>query len=410
MGKAVRLIFGYLCITIRGEHVERFLNLCAGRRIHLWNLQRNGEICRAMISLREFYKLHTIVRKTKVRVAIQKRMGLPFFVRKMRTRWVFFACAALAPCFCLMTSRFLWSVEFTGCGKVTEDQCLEFLLGHEIMIGMRLSDIDETEMEKLLRKEFEDIIWTNVQLVGTTLRIDLKERDVPKEKENAPDRRGMDLLSPFDGTIVSMIVRSGVPKVKQGDHITKEQVLVSGSLPIYQEDGTIKEILPVTPDATIWIERERWIEDAFSVTFVQKEPTGREMNTTSLILGGRELNKIKGKWFYDEVKVETTKMPKLFQILRIPVMIRKTSHLEALPILEKYEEEELFAVAEEKILRFLATLEEKGVQIIEKDVKISIEGDCCQIYGSILVRERADLFRKTEDEFDGIKQVITTRK
>ena len=69
MGKAVRLIFGYLCITIRGERVERFLNLCAGRRIRLWNLQSSGEICRAMISLREFYKLHTIVRKTKVRVA-----------------------------------------------------------------------------------------------------------------------------------------------------------------------------------------------------------------------------------------------------------------------------------------------------------------------------------------------------
>ena len=112
------------------------------------------------------------------------------------------------------------------------------------------------------------------------------------------------------------------------------------------------------------------------------------MNTTSLILGGRELNKIKGKWFYDEVKVETTKMPKLFQILRIPVMIRKTSHLEVLPVLEKYEEEELFAVAEEKILRFLATLEEKGVQIIEKDVKISIEGDFCLVYGEVLAREK----------------------
>ena len=401
MGKAVRLLFGYLCITIRGERVERFLNLCAGRRIRLWNLQSSGETCRAMISLREFYKLHTIVRKTKVRVAIQKRMGLPFFVKQMRKRWVFFACAVLALCFCLMTSKFLWSVELTGCGKVTEDQCLEFLAAHEIMIGMKLSDIDETEMEKLLRKEFEDVIWTNVQLVGTTLRIDLKERDVPKEKGNVPDRRGMDLISPFEGTIVSMIVRSGVPKVKQGDHVTKEQVLVSGSLPIYQEDGTIKEILPVAPDATIWIERERWIEDAFAATFVQKEPTGREKNMTSVILGGRELNKQKGKWFYDEVKLETTMLPKLCQILRIPIIIRKTSHLEVLPVLKKYDEEELFEVAEEKILRFLTTLEEKGVQIIEKDVKISIEGEYSLAYGEIIIWEKADFFQKTEDELDG---------
>ena len=69
-------------------------------------------------------------------------------------------------------------------------------------------------------------------------------------------------------------------------------------------------------------------------------------------------------------------------------------------MLRKLEEDGIKRVASEKIFYFLATLEEKGVQIIEKDVKISIEGDFCLIHGEILTREKVRLYRKAEEEFD----------
>ena len=46
-------------------------------------------------------------------------------------------------------------------------------------------------------------------------------------------------------------MRCGVPKVSIGSEVAKGDILVEGRIPIYAEDGTVREYRSVTPDADI---------------------------------------------------------------------------------------------------------------------------------------------------------------
>ena len=400
MARLFRFLTGFLQLRVWGFSAERFLNLCAKKGIPLWNMESLEEgICFCM-PLKDFWNLHPLVRKTGVRVAIQKKNGLPFFVKRFRKRRIFFAGAILTVFFMLWISQRLWGIEIHGNVMVTNDQIMEFMEQQKINLGISLSEIRVTELEKAMRREYEDIIWTSIRIVGTDLVVDVKERDVPEPFVTNVDLVGMDLISPFDGVVVEAIVRSGVPKVKIGDLVKKDQVLVEARVPTYLEDGTIRELLTVTADADIWLEHQRYLEDSFSLYYVENQLTGREKTSYVLHLGNAAWALGSQKSYYWEDVVETNEMPKLLQALELPIKFRKIIHREHSKNLRKLDEEGVNRVADEKIFYFLATLEEKGVQIIEKDVKISIEGDFCLIHGEILTREKVRLYRKTEEEFD----------
>ncbi|MBE5863190.1 MAG: hypothetical protein E7295_10115 [Lachnospiraceae bacterium] len=400
MARLLRFLTGFLQLRVWGFSAERFLNLCAKKGIPLWNMESMEDGMRFCMPLKDFWDLRPLVRKTGVRVAIQKKNGLPFFVKRFRKRWIFFAGVVLTIFLLLWCSQRLWGIEIRGNVMVTDDQIMDFMETQKVHVGISLSDIQVTELEKALRREYEDVIWTSIRIVGTDLMVDIKERDVPEPSVTKVDLNGMDMISPFDGVVVEAIVRSGVPKVKVGELVTKDQILVEARVPTYLEDGTIREWLTVTADADIWLEHQRYLEDSFSLYYVENQLTGREKTRYVLQFGNSTWSLDFQKNYYWEDVVETDEMPSFLQALELPIKFRKILHREGSKILRKLDEDGIKRVADEKIFDFLATLEEKGVQIIEKDVKISIEGDFCLIHGEILTREKVRLYRKTEEEFD----------
>lgn len=58
-------------------------------------------------------------------------------------------------------------------------------------------------------------------------------------------------MAEYDGVITDMIVRSGIPQVTIGSQVAKGDLLVDGKVPIYAEDGTIREYRMVIADADI---------------------------------------------------------------------------------------------------------------------------------------------------------------
>ena len=397
MARILRFLMGFLSLRVWGFSAERFLNLCAGRGIPLWNLVSKEDEIYVCMPLKNFYDLRPLARKTGVRVAIQKKNGLPFFIKRYRGRWAFYMGAIVTILLCILASQRLWGIEYSGNIKVTNDQLKDFLEQQNINIGTKLSEIQVTKLEKALRRTYEDVIWTSIRIVGSDLIVDIKERDVPEPSISKTDLQGMDLISPFDGVVVDLVVRSGVPKVKKGDTVTKDQVLVEARVPTFLEDGTVREMLTVTADADIWLEHDQTLEDCFSVYYIDKELTGRKKTKYGIFFGKESWPSKDKNLFYDEDIMETYLTPRLIQIMGLPIRIRKTTYREMKKTLRKMDEEEIKREADEKILHFLATLEEKGVQIIEKDVKISIEGDFCLIYGKVSTREKVRLYRKTEE-------------
>ena len=164
-------------------------------------------------------------------------------------------------------------------------------------------------------------------------------------------------------------------------------MLVDGKVPIYNDDATIREYIYVRADADILLEHTKTFHDTLSFDYVRKEYTGRIKGRYFIRVGEKEWKMPENRPFlvYDSV-IKTTR-PLLFEKLSIPVYIGSYTYREYLNVEYDYTLEEAETLLNKKIHTFLAELNEKGVQIIEKNVKIDTNGGKWTIDGEFLVRE-----------------------
>lgn len=382
----LKFIRGYVEIKVWGFAPERFLNLCSNKGLLLWNIRREGDIYYMCISLKGFKGLKGITRKTKTRVAILKRCGLPFLLPKILSRKVFVAGILAAGFFWFWSSLYIWEITLTGNEAITEDVFLAFLKEQEVHVGIYGRELDIEALEKAIRREFPEITWTSAKLSGTSLQISVKENDArlsPKEEQGS-----FDLYAEKDGVIISMIVRAGTPKVKIGDTVEMGTLLISGKVPVYNEDATIRKYQYTKADADIYVERIREVYETLPFDYIKKEYTGRICKRYSVILGGKvyTLGCKPAFRYYDEFC--TTKELVPLKGLKLPVTIGTV-------ICREYQNKECsYSLSEAEMLLkkkysiFLAGLEEKGVQIIEKNVTIDTRSGIWVLKGQLRVREK----------------------
>ncbi|MCM1192363.1 MAG: sporulation protein YqfD [Butyrivibrio sp.] len=383
----LKYIRGYLRIRVSGFSPERFMNLCSNKGILLWKIVREGDVYYMNINLKGFRALRPIVRKTGTRVAILERYGLPFFLPKLLKRKVFVGGLLLAVAFWMWSSLFIWDIELSGNYQITDDMFQSFLKENEVIVGMKKGELDIESLEKEIRRSFPEVTWASARLSGTKLLIDIKENDAPIITEQEKTEAGSNLVSSCGGTVVSIIVRSGVPMVNAGDTIEAGAVLVEGRVPVYNDDATVREYIYVDADADIILEHTREFSDRLPLDYIKKEYTGREKDTRYLRLGDNQLKLPQDRPFliYDSVIRESR--PLIFEKLSIPVYMGSCTYREYMNVEYKYSREEAEEQLGEKLITFLTSLEEKGVQIIEKDVKIDISDNFWVLSGLFLVRE-----------------------
>lgn len=387
MIRLLKYIRGYLRIRVSGFSPERFMNLCSNKGILLSNIVREGDVYYMNINLKGFWALRPIVRKTGTRVVVLERYGLPFFLPKLLKRKIFVGGLVFTVAFWMWSSLFIWNIEIYGNYRITGDMFETFLQENSVTVGMKKSELDIETLEKEMRRRFPEITWASAKLEGTKLLIDIKENDAPILTEQEEKEPGSNLVSEYDGTIVSIIVRRGVPKVAVGETVEKGAVLVEGLVPVFNEDATVREYIYVDADADIILEHNRSFSARLPFDHIEKEYTGREKKKYYLRFGDAEWKMPQERPFlvYDSVIRETR--PLLFEKLSIPIYTGSYTHREYMNVEYEYSLDEAREQLNEKLITFLASLEEKGVQIIEKDVKIDTNGNSWVISGQFVVRE-----------------------
>ena len=387
MIKFLKYMRGYLRIRLWGFSPERFLNLCSNKGILLWDIVREGDAYYLCISLQGFWELRPILKKTGTRVAILERYGLPFLIPRLLKRKIFILGLLFTLVFWIVSSFYIWNIEITGNQRITEDVFQSFLEQNQVTVGMRRDALDIGELEKQIRRQFPEITWASARLDGTKLQIDIKENDAPIVIEKQETDQGTDLIAEHDGTVAAMIVRSGVPQVSIGDQVEAGTVLVEGKVPIYNEDATVREYYYVEADADILLEHTMDFTENLPLDYVRKEYTGREKESFYLKLGSMTWRLPEERPFlvYDSVMKETR--PLALEKLNIPVFWGSVTHREYLNTEHAYTQTEAEELLNQKLMDFLADLEEKGVQIIEKNVRIDKNDTSWVIEGAFLVRE-----------------------
>lgn len=373
---------GYLRIRIKGYGVTRFINICSKRGIKLWDVEKDNEEYRLCMTVPDFRKIPDIVRKTGVKAAIVSKHGLPFFFAKMSYR----KCFVIGACLCfvglLYMKNFIWAIETEGNVSITDDMILDFLEENDVEIGTKINNVDSESLEKLFRKEFPDITWVSVGQQGTALTIDIKERDVALYDEK--EYLSSSLYAPHDGVIMSVVVRSGLSQVKAGDIVTAGQLVVDGVLPIIKTDGTISGYNLVNADADVILCYTESYYDEISLYTEEKIYTGNVSKEYYLRIGNQTMQ---FHWFKPEYeKCEFTQsfyQIKLWENFYLPLWIGYGEYKEYALNRIKPDKKALEAQLYENLDLFLESLEEKGVQNIQKDVKISTGGSMLILSGDL---------------------------
>lgn len=401
-----RFFKGYVKIHISGDEVARFMNLCCNHNICLWDIIHEQNGVNMNMYCRDFLKIGPIVKKTKTKVAILKKNGLPFFIVKMKKR-IFFTCGVL---FCIIylgiMSNRIWAIEIVGNQSVSTDVFLDFLLEENIYFGMPKIDIEYENLEANIREKFNGITWASVQLEGTKLLIKINENIVENtssetEELSLEDRdKFYNLVATKEGTIISIITRTGIPQVVANQIIQKGDPLVLGAIPILGDDTLVKYYDYVKPDADILLQCNYEYNDSLPFKYYKKVYTGQKENVLFAQYRDYFLPFFHNKSQYEKYgkydTVEHKKQVKLLDNFYLPIFYGKKEwrEYEIMPL--EYSEDELQTLLYLRFNNYLLSLEEKGVQISEKNVTIEKTNEKMSIVGTILVIEETGTLEDLE--------------
>lgn len=399
MIQVIRYLKGYLAIKVWGFSPERFMNLCSNHNIFLWDIENHGEYYTMKISLKGFFKLKGITRKTGTRVAITQRYGLPFLSTRMWRRRIFMLGLLGSLVFWIWMSGFIWAVEIEGNYYVTDDVFQDFFAENGIRVGMKKKDIEIETLEKSIRTEFNIVTWTSARIDGTRLFIQVKENDLISVEENRlslPDGEGSDLVAGKEGEIISIVTRSGVPKVSAGMRVEKGDVLVEGGVPILNEDGTVRRYDFCAADADIMLRCVYSMRDEIKEKYEDKIYTGSEKKYPFFMFGTKKAAVPRFDKYEKWDEVEEKRQLKLFNNYYLPVYIGHDLVREYVTEDKIYTRNEVKKLFEGKIIKFIETLEEKGVQIIEKNVTIDKVSGVWKMKVDFLAVEKTGTPRRTQ--------------
>ena len=369
----IQYIRGYVTIKVWGYSTERLLNLCGNHNILVWNIINHGDYDTMNISVKGFFELKPLLKKTGTRASVLKRYGLPFFMSKMQRRKIFVAGFICCMIFWMLMSRYIWNIRIEGNYTLTEDVLLDYLEEKDIRVSMKKSRLQIEELEKSLREDYDVITWTSVQLKGTTLLIYIKENEMPDYDRtgHTTQDEGMDLIAARAGTVSYIITRSGVPQVTLGDTVEEGDVLVSGAVPVYNDDTTVRKYQFVQSDADINLLYTESISVKRDILYEEKVYSGRQKKMIMLGIKDKEWNFKWGRIEYEDYDISgEKKQVRLLDNFFLPVFYGEKTVQEYEIVRRKHTEEEMNRIMQEEWYKIISTLEEKGVQITKKNVTI----------------------------------------
>lgn len=386
--KILRWFSGYLLVQIMGYSPERFINLCSSRNILIWNLKKINTGYVFYVSVKGFRKLRPIVKKTKTRPIIMKKIGFPFILYRFRKRKVFLFGVVLCSAIIYCLSLFIWDISIQGEYTNTKELILEYLQSKDVYNGILKGKIDCQNIEENIRKEYEDIGWVSAEIKGTRLLIKINETNILEKKNIEPEPHH--IVATKDGIITSIITRKGTPKVKIKDVVKKNDILVSGIIEIIRDNVEIINKEVVSSDADIRMKSYYEFHEKLPLKYKKKEYTNRVKKGYVISFFNRKIilyKPLKKSNKYDIIVND--KNVKLSENFYLPIVLSTIEYKEFQESEQNYKEEEAINILQNKLDLFLNKLIEKGVVVIENNVKISLDGSIATASGKIIVEESA---------------------
>lgn len=379
---------GYVKIRLESPMPERFLSLCVHNQIPVSNLKNNGIYYEMELSVKDFFRINNFRRKTQSRIVLLEKHGLPFFFYRKKKRKAFFLGCLISIFLMYWCSLYIWDIRLEGNHFNSDDTIWETLKTMNVTDGMPKKALDCQQISADLREIFPDIVWVSARIEGTCLVLEIKENE-DSYIETSEDNLSLDswdLTAKRDGKIVNIITRQGMPKVAKGQECKKGEILVSGEIPILNNDSQVQRYEYVKADADIFIETTYSYYHEFSLNYKERKFTGETKTYPYLRVLDHEFSFYRKSSQSAEIYRQNHQVH-LTKSFKLPVYYGIISVKPYTEITNTYTREEAVAIEQEKIRFFMENLVAKGVGITGKNISISFYNDTCKAMGTIDVIE-----------------------
>lgn len=282
--KLFNYLRGFLVISVEGNFIERFMNICMRRNIYLWNIKNCGRNKKYMsVSILGFKKLIGISHKTSSSVRIIKRRGIVFSFRNYRRRYALIYGLLVFLILTQVMSWFVWDVEVLGNSKVPTDEILSVLDSSGLSVGDFIPFIDPENIRLRTMVEIPELAFLGISVNGSKVSVEIRER-VPVPYVVEKDKP-CNIISTADGVIVSIDVSSGEAKVKPGDVVYLGQTLVSGL-----QNSSVLGVRLIHSSADVRARTWRNFEAKINKTTDERVYTGKVQKKNSIKIFNFKLN------------------------------------------------------------------------------------------------------------------------
>lgn len=312
---------GFLVLRLDGPYIERFINLCVRQGIYLRSIRKEGaDRATAHISVPGFFRIREAARKTKTRIRILRKRGLPMFLHRHRRRGAFVGGMLLFVLIIALLSSFVWAIEIDGTEKIDKNMVRNALKSCGLDVGVLKYTLKASAVQADMLREMPELSWLWVEVKGTRAFVHVREKTpVP---EIVPAGRPANIVAKRDGVIVSCTATRGTALVQEGDTVQKGSLLISGTVET-KYGGTLLVHAEGSVRAKTWQTKS----GTFPLAKRTEVDNGQVKNRYSLYFGRQKVALHGKKPPFATYRTETRNTHlKLWGDLYLPLVIEKNTH------------------------------------------------------------------------------------
>ena len=272
-------IRGFLELRLTGVYLERFLNLCVKSGIYIWHVKKEGDKeATVRVSIPGFFRMRAPSRKTKTRIRILRKRGLPMFLHRHRKRRGFIIGFILFIMILSLLSSFVWSIEIDGTEKIDEKIIRNALNACGFHEGVLKYTIKASALKEEMLRQMPELSWIWVEMKGTKAFVHVREKT--PAPPIVPLHRPANIVAKTDGVILDFVASRGTPKVEKGTVVKKGSLLISGTVET-KHGGTLLVHAEGSVRAKTWYAKTA----SFPLLYKTKTDTGNAKSTYKIHIG-----------------------------------------------------------------------------------------------------------------------------
>ena len=398
---------GYLVLRLEESSKGRLLNLCKARKIEIIDIVSINNTVFCKMTCENYLKIKPLVRKTGCWPKIEKKVGIPFGLKKIKARKGLIAGGILGIFLLVQCTERIWHIDVQGGFLHTKSQIVQVLKSEmEAYGGISRNRVDCAEIERQLRLMYHEIGWVSVEKRGCNLYVKLNESTMPKQtnKTEVPCH----IVAEKDGIVRGIEVISGMAQVENGDVVSAGDILISGIVSVVGDYDELIRNKPVGAEGAVNIETDFSYRSLYPMEYDEKTWIEAK-NGIGFFWFHKKLFSFIPRYSEGKYDIITFDMvPFVFRDFEVPFRIRKYKIKAYELTAKRMSEEEAKEKAETEYRLFLEDWEEQGIKIIKESFSVEVNGTLCEATADGIVQGNFISYQEirkeewqTEHEYSG---------